>query len=166
MKLLELLTESFDLLRYVWSWLNTGERGITQKVNHSFLIKLGNLGYKKHGTIYRSISITKDDFYSNMPNGYWRKYIWGKYKGGYTSFAKTEDGATWFAKAMSQSGDKMHIIIKQTSEYYDIFQLFEDNKDYYKEFMDYDTIRGELEITKECVAPLNPNFQIVKMIPE
>ncbi len=163
MKLLNILTESENLLNYVWRWLNTGQRGVATKIPHSFLLMLAKQGYKKQGTIYRSITIDKENFRINVPSGYWRKYIWENYKGTYSSFTKTLDGAVWFAKAMTQTGDKLHIIIKQNSDYLDIDQYFQDNKEYYEPNYDYNMIAGEIDITKECVATLDPNFQIEKI---
>jgi hypothetical protein len=164
MKLLSILNESINLQNYVWQWLNTGERSINTKIPHSFLLLLQKRGYKKHGTIYRSISIGKKDYYRDKKSGDWRKYIWDRYKGTYSSFAKTIEGAVWFANAMSQQGDVIHIIIKQTSDYMDIFQYFEDNKEIYEPHYSYSEIKGEMEITQECVATLSPNFEVVEII--
>ena len=96
---------------------------------------------------------------ATMPEG----DIWENYKGTYSSFAKTLDGAVWFAKNMTQPGDQLHIIIKQTSEYLDIYQYFDDNKQYYEDFRDYSLIYSEVKKTEECVATLDPNFQIEKI---
>lgn len=164
MKLLTILTESIDLRNYIWHWLNTGHRGINTRIPHSFLLLLQKQGYKKHGTIYRSISIDKKDYYSDKRPSDWRKYIWDNYKGNYSSFTKTIEGATWFANAMAQQGDVIHIIIKQTSDYIDIYQYFEDNKRDYEEDYSFSFINTELQRTQECVATLSPSFEVAKII--
>lgn len=164
MKLLSILTESVDLQNYVWKWLNTGERGINTKIPHSFLLSLQKQGYKKHGTIFRSITIDKKDYYSHKKTNDWRRFIWDNYKGTYSSFAKTIEGVVWFANTMSQRDDAVHLIIKQTSDYIDIYQYFEDNKDVYKSYIGFHEIAGEIEITQECVATLSPSFEVVKII--
>ena len=166
MKLLELLVEidKENLSDYIWRWLNTGQRSVTTRVPHSFLSALPKLGYKGYGTIYRSITIDKEHFKIHVPTNYWRKFIWENYKGTYSSFTNTIEGAEWFAKAMSQTGDKLHLIIKQNSEFLNIYQYFMDNKEYYEQFNEFDKIYGEIDITKECVATLKPNFEIVKVI--
>lgn len=163
MKLLEILQEAVDLQHYVWQWLFTGERSVNRKIPHSFLLTLEKQGYKKHGTIYRSISISKEDFNANYKPTDWKNFIWENYRGSYTSFTKTEQGADWFAGAMSMKDDAIHIIIKQRSNYIDIYQYFIDNKEYFEPLHGYDDIAGELDVTRECVATLSPDFQVFKI---
>jgi hypothetical protein len=156
-KLLNILREAIDLESYLLNWMNSGALSVNKDIPHSFVLELGKQGYKKYGTIYRCIFLKRKEI-AGMDNNNLKNFIWKKYKGNYTSFSSEKDGAEWFATAMSRD-IKIPIIIKQESEYYDVYQWYEDNKHRLGKQIEFE----EIEDTHECISTLNRNFKIIKL---
>lgn len=171
-KLLSLLKEEIDIEMYLLKWLASGGRKVNKNMPHAFVLELGKQGYRKYGTIYRCFFLKKKEI-KGMDYSDLKDLIWKRYKGGYISFSSTQGGAEWFAGAMSRNDFEVPIIIKQESEYYDIYQWFEDNKykmDLSKElkvtgkYYGLDSAIEEVEATHECISTLNKDFKIITKI--
>ena len=165
-KLVDLLKENNDIpgLEAIRDWVvddyNTSV-GYNPDTNTNQLLQVLQ-PYKKQGTIYRVISVPKDE--TNV-----KDYILKNKTDRYTSFSDHSSGVKYFLPYTEGDPTKKSVIISQKSEYYSLSDWYKDNFNkldlLYEtdpdEYWWIDTNLPEVSNTGEAIAKLSDSFEIV-----
>ena len=165
-KLVDLLKENNDIpgLEAIRDWVvddYNASVGYNPDTNMNQLLQVLQ-PYKKQGTIYRVISVPKDE--TNV-----KDYILKNKTDRYTSFSDHLNGVKYFLPYVEGDPTKKSVIISQKSEYYSLSDWYKDNFDkldslYENDPDEYwwiDTNLPEVSNTGEAIAKLSDSFEIV-----
>jgi hypothetical protein len=157
-KLINLLKENITSDK-IMSWVDTGDFSSNEEVSHDLVNLLDKEGYKYKGLIYRVLFFTKDELPSLNPLSL-KEFILKNNNNKYKSFSKDYSGVKYILNNYAEHEDHT-IVIKQTSDYYDLLQFIEDK---YDELDFDDEIIGEVENTQEVIAKLSQSLEIMKIM--
>jgi hypothetical protein len=157
-KLIDLLKEN-NISDKIMSWIDTGDFSSNEAISDELANYLDEEGYKDKGVIYRVFFFSKDELMS-FNSMYMKDFILKRDNGKFKSFCKDYSGVEYILKHYAEHEDRT-VVIKQTSDYYDLLQLIEDK---YNELEFDDEIVGEVENTQEVIAKISTSLEVVKLI--
>lgn len=157
-KLIDLIKEN-TISNKIMSWIDTGDFSSNEAISDELANYLDEEGYRDKGVIYRVFFFSKDELMSFNPI-YMKDVILTRDNGKFKSFCKNYSGVEYILKHYAEHEDRT-VVIKQTSDFYDLHQFIEDR---YDELEFNEDIVGEVENTQEVIAKISPSLKIVKLI--